>query len=125
MFIQTNPNPKQIFTSDCVVRALSIAQNQSWDKTYLELCIQGYAMGDWGSSNLVWSAYLKNKGFKRYVVPEECPVCYTVEDFCREYPEGTYILATGTHVVAVIDGDYYDSWDSGAEPIIYYWKKVN
>ena len=58
-------------------------------------------------------------------MPEECPVCYTVEDFCREYPEGTYILATGTHVVTVIDGDYYDTWESGSEPIIYYWKKVS
>ena len=125
MFIPTNPNPKQILTSDCVVRALAIAQDQSWEKTYLELSVKGFSMGDWGSSNLVWSAYLKDKGFRRYVVPEECPSCFTVRDFCENYPDGTYILATGSHVVAVIDGDYYDTWDSGAEPIIYYWKRVS
>ena len=27
------------------------------------------------------------------------------------------------NVIAVIDGDYYDSWDSGNEVPIYYWKQ--
>ena len=38
-------------------------------------------------------------------------------------PEGKYLLATGTHVVTVIDGDYYDTWDSGDEIPIYYFTK--
>ena len=125
MFIPENPNPIGIYTSDCVIRALSIAQDQSWEQTYIELSIQGFKMGDWGSSNLVWSAYLKDRGYKRYVIPDTCPACYTVRDFCEDYPQGTYILATGTHVVAVIDGDYYDSWDSGNEIPVYYWVKEN
>jgi len=33
------------------------------------------------------------------------------------------ILATGTHVIAVGDGNYYDTWDSGQEVPIYYWRK--
>ena len=123
MFISTNPNPMNKFTSDCVVRALSIAQEQTWDKTYIELCGVGFQMGDWGSSNAVWGAYLKDKGFLRYIIPNTCPKCYTIKQFCKDYPLGTYILATGSHVVAVIDGDYYDTWDSGNEVPIYYWKK--
>lgn len=52
---------------------------------------------------------------------ETCPDCYTVQDFCEEYSEGTYLVAIGDHVVTVIDGDYYDAWDSGNEiPISYY-----
>jgi hypothetical protein len=35
------------------------------------------------------------------------------------------MLATGTHVVAVIDGNYYDTWDSGDEVPIALWKKEN
>lgn len=49
----------------------------------------------------------------------------TVKDFCKENPIGTYILAISGHVVAVIDGDYFDTWDSGEEIPIYYWKKEN
>jgi hypothetical protein len=123
MFIQTNLNPLGTHTSDCVVRALAIAQNQSWEKTYLELCIQGFKMGDWGNANIVWSSYLRDRGFKRYIIPNTCPNCFTVKNFCEDYPHGIYILATGTHVVTVIDGDYYDLWDSGDEVPQYYWEK--
>ena len=123
MFIPTNPNPLGVHTSDCVIRALAIAQDQSWEQTYIELSMQGFVMGDWGNANIVWSAYLKDRGFKRYAIPNTCPSCFTVKDFCQKYPEGTYILATGTHVVAVIDGNYYDLWNSGDEVPQYYWKK--
>ena len=37
-----------------------------------------------GSSNAVWNAYLKSKGFTREIVSNDCPECYTINDFCRE-----------------------------------------
>lgn len=80
-------------------------------------------MGDMPSSNAVWGAYLKSRGFKRYIIPNECPDCYTVKDFCKDHPKGHYILGTGTHVIAIIDGFYYDTWDSGELIPIFYWKK--
>ena len=43
--------------------------------------------------------------------------------FCRMYPKGTYVIGTGTHAVCVIDGDYYDTGDSGDEIPQYFWKK--
>jgi len=59
------------------------------------------------------------------VIPNECPDCYTAEDFCREHPTGTYILGFGGHVATVIDGNIYDSWDSSRMIPIYYWHKEN
>ena len=118
-----NPNPHHKSRGDCVVRAISKAMNQSWNHTYLELCIQGYLMKDWGDSNEVWDSYLRGCGFIRKVIPNTCPDCYTVRDFCYDNPYGIFILATGSHVVAVIDGSYYDSYDSGMEsPIFYYMR---
>lgn len=118
-----NPNPKSIFVGDCVIRALTLACGQSWDKTYLQVSTHGYILKDMPSSNMVWGIYLKNQGFKRYIIPNECPDCYTVRDFCSDNPKGTYVLATGTHVITCIDGDYYDTWDSGNEVPIYYFRK--
>ena len=116
-----NPNPANNDTGDCVVRAISKALNQTWDETYWDLCDQGYLMGDWGDSNRVWDTYLRENGFIRKVIPNTCPRCYTVEDFCHDNPYGIFILATGNHVVAVIDGIAYDSWNSLREvPIFYY-----
>lgn len=122
-----NNNPENNKVGDCVIRAISKILNQDWQKTYIDLCLQGYMMCDMPSSNAVWSAYLKSKGFSRHIIPDTCPDCYTIIDFCNEYPVGDYLLATGSHVVAVEitkNGSfYYDTWDSGYEYPCYYWKK--
>lgn len=89
----------------------------------MDLCIQGFLMCDLPSSNNVCGAYLRMKGFKRYLIPDTCPDCYTVNDFTNEHRHGEYLLATNGHIVAVVDGQYCDSWDSGAEIPIYYWQK--
>lgn len=118
-----NLNPFGKHVGDCVVRALSLALDQDWDTTYLELMSQGFSMKDMPSSNAVWGQYLKNKGYKRHVIPDECPDCYTISEFCTDNPQGIYILGTGTHVVTVKDGSYYDTWDSGREIPLYYFEK--
>jgi hypothetical protein len=73
------------------------------------------------NSDSVWGAVLREEGFKRYIIPNSCPDCYTVKDFCIDHPRGTYVLGTGGHVVTVVNGDYFDSWDSGEEVPIFYW----
>ena len=123
MFIYYNPNPLNLHVGDCVIRAISKVTNQDWEKTYLDVVLQGYMMKDMPSANYVWGAYLMSRGFKRYIIPNTCPDCYTVRDFCADYPHGAYLLATGSHVIAVEDGNYYDAWDSGNEMIVYYWQK--
>ena len=67
--------------------------------------------------------YLKDKGFTRHIIPDTCPDCYTLEDFCREHPNGTFIVVLSGHVVTVVDGKAYDSWDSSCETVIYYWSR--
>lgn len=118
-----NPNPSLDLVGDCVIRALSLAVNLEWKKVYLELAVKGYELGDMPSSNAVWGSYLKSKGFRRHIIPNQCPDCYNVSDFAYDHPKGTYVLATGTHAVTCIDGIYYDTWDSGKEIPIYYWTK--
>ena len=106
-----------------MIRAISLTMEKDWDDTYLELLVQGFMMKDMPSSNHVWGTYLFEHGFERRIIPDTCPDCYTVAKFCEEFPQGTYILATGTHVIAVKDGNYHDTWDSGSEIPIFYWKK--
>ena len=123
MYVEFNPNPVRALVGDCTVRAISKALNKSWQDIYIELAIQGLNMNDMPSSNRVWGEYLYKNGFRRFIIPDSCPDCYTIKDFCKEHNRGKFILATGTHVVCAVDGNYYDSWDSGDEVPIYYWRK--
>lgn len=121
-FQSYNSNPVNNTVGDCTVRAISKTLDQDWEKTYIDLCLQGYIMCDMPSSNRVWGAYLKSKGYKRHLIDDDREN-YNVDAFCMEHPNGRYILAISGHVVAAVNGYYYDTWDSGDEVPVYYWYK--
>lgn len=121
MYIKYNPNPTGRSVGDCAVRAVAKALNIDWETAYVMISVNGYAMGDMPSSDSVWGAVLRENGFYRQSIPNTCPDCYTVKDFCDDNPYGVYVLAFGGHVATVVDGDLYDSWDSSNEVPIYVW----
>lgn len=118
-----NPNPKAVRVGDCVIRAICGVTGKDWVDVYTSLCTEGLVHGDMPNSNAVWGSYLRGMGYKRSALSDECPDCYTVEQFCKDHPHGKYVLALSGHVVCVKNGDYYDSWDSGKECPAYYWCK--
>lgn len=123
MYQSYNANPQHNRVGDCVIRGISTLLNEEWDKIYIDLCIQGLMQSDIPSSNAVWGTYLRDKGYTREVIPTECIDCYNVRRFCKEHQNGKYLLAISGHVVAVENGKYLDTWDSGDEIPIYYWFK--
>jgi len=123
MYIFYNPNPKGSNIGDCVIRALTKACDMTWDDVYLDLMLLGFVIKDMPSANHVWGTYLMQNGFQRFALPNTCPDCYSISDFCNDHPKGTYVLATGSHVITIIDGNYYDSWDSGREVPAYLFAK--
>lgn len=96
-----------------MIRAIAVATGKSWERVFDELYRVGRGEFDMMSSNNVWGLYLYRLGFQPFLLPESCPQCVTIKEFSRHFPHGRYIIGTGTHAVAVIDGDYYDTWDSG------------
>lgn len=121
MFIRYNENPCGKETGDCVIRAISIATNKNWYQVYAGLSVQGRYMCGWGNFNEIWSDYLQYLGFERYELPRNSK--YTVSDFAADHPNGVYVLGTGKHAVAVVNGDVIDSWDSTQEIPLYYFKR--
>lgn len=123
MYKYYNPSPIKANVGDCVIRALSKALNKDWEETYIDVCLQGLKMFDMPSANHVFGTYLKEHGFERHMIPDDRFGDYTLEDFCEEHSEGTYVVILPNHVVTTVDGDYYDLWNSGEERPLYYWKK--
>ena len=124
MWEQYNPNPLSRRVGDCAIRAVSKALDEDWETTYAMITTDGFAMADMPSSDAVWCATLRKHGFYRDAIPNSCPNCYTAEDFTKDHPKGTFVLAFGGHVATVKDGDLYDSWDSSQlVPQYYYYRK--
>lgn len=120
-FVKYNPNPTGRNVGDCAVRAIAKALDTDWETAYSMIVRNGYAMGDMPSSDSVWGAVLRQNGFYRKAIPNSCPDCYTVADFCDDNPVGTFVLGLGGHVATVVDGRLYDSWNSLNEIPIYVW----
>lgn len=124
MYQHYQPNPRGVHTDDCVIRALTKALDVDWDTASVYAIVQQIRDSDLYIKNYVWGNLLLRNGFTKHHIPDTCPDCFTVEDFAKEHPHGLYILGTGEHAVAVVDGDWYDTFDSGTMiPIVYYEKE--
>lgn len=122
-YIFFNPNCKGKHVTDCVVRAICRLENLSWLESFdqlTEICRQEC---DMPSSDKMWGLFLHSRGYTKHMIPEGTPFWYSVRDFCTDHPVGSYIVKTSGHVIAVVNGDYYDTFDSGDKYPIYYWRK--
>lgn len=123
MYIYYNPNPVGRNVGDCSIRAVAKALGISWEDAYALIVTNGYRMGDMPSSDSVWGSVLRQNGFRKEIIPNTCPDCYTAEEFAKDNPVGVYVLGFGGHVATVRDGKLYDSWDSSREIPQYFWTK--
>ena len=125
MYVYFNPNPARRVTSDCVIRAVCKLMDIDWDTAFLKLSYIAFIKKDSIEKGHVWGDFLKLNGYRRGHIPDSCPDCYTVENFCVDHPKGRYLLRidgmVSGHVVTVVDGDYYDTWESGGETVEYFY----
>ena len=116
-----NPNPVGKRVGDCAIRAISKALSVDWQTAYAMVISNGFIMGDMPSSDAVWGATLRQSGFRKAIIPDTCPDCYTAGQFAEDHPEGVFVLGFGGHVATVVDGQLFDTWDSSNEIPVYFW----
>lgn len=125
MFVMYQPNPANDGVGDCAVRAVAKVLGTTWEDAYTKLTMNGFLMGDMPSSDAVIASVLRQHGFKRGIVPNTCPDCYTLSDFAKDHPIGTFAVKTNNHITAVVDGNIFDAWDSSRRVPMYFWEKTN
>ena len=118
-----DPNPVRSGAIDCTVRAIAKALNVSWEKAHAMLSLNSFLMGSIQNDDAVLGSILRQHGFKRQVVPNYCPDCYTLEMFCEDHPRGTFVVKSPEHVTCIRNGTIYDSWDSSQKTVIFFWYK--
>lgn len=128
-----NANSNDKYVGDCVPRSLCLAFGEDYNDVRRDLNRIVRNKFPWAKFNYssVFEEYLKQRNIRFNNYPDEGT---TEDEFCDQHPEGTYLLLTGddkhaakgssTHMVCVIDGDIYDSWDSSEYKVIR-WATVS
>lgn len=122
-FREYNANSKDNNVGDCVVRTLSLAYGIDYDNVRTELlAIKRETRYNSYKVAPVYTKFMRNHGLvssgdvSKYGFSDKKP---TLSEFASNYPKGIYIvtcskrsLAPSTHIVCILDGDIWDSWDS-------------
>lgn len=123
-FIYYNANSRNKFTGDCVKRAISFALGLDYDQVARELNAAKKVNNEQQFNTMRnITKYLKSKGYSQQMMNKS----QTLGDFSAEHPEGTFICHTrssgghDSHLVAVQDGNIYDSWNSSDQIVQSYW----
>lgn len=118
-----NPNPKKNKAGDCVIRAICKATNRDWDSVFTDLIKLAFEMKYMPNDSEVWHEYLKRNGFVRHSLKvKKGQKRIRVNEFAERHKKGTYILKVANHIVACVDGYYYDTWDCGDCAVYSYFK---
>ena len=121
-----NANFKNKKTTDCVVRAISVALNKSWEDTFKELSAYtletGYMWNDSGACG--FKKFLKLKGYDKQKMPRRKDnTRYTVKEFIEELANknSIYIISVAGHLTVVKNLTLIDIWDCSDKSVGNYW----
>lgn len=119
-----NYNPKNKYESDCVIRSICAVTGDDWTTVFDELCAIGRKNYTMPNSKPTYEEYLKKHGFKwTYLKIVKGQKRISVKQFASKNKKGKYILNVANHMVAVVNGTYIDTWDSGDYRLYGYWSK--
>jgi hypothetical protein len=126
-----NANPKNKIASDCVIRALCTAMEEPYEKVYRELLEVSLKCGYVLNEKKCYERYLKEKGWVKHSQPRKKDnTKYTGKEWCEEvqthrhwYSPQMIASIGGHHIVAVMFGQVYDTWDSTNKCIGNYWER--
>ena len=122
------PNKKDIKDEygDCVIRSLTKVLDKSWHEVFDELVPIARECQCMPNMRTAYEIYLERKGFKYVGISNKKGTKRpTVESFTKAHKHGTYILRVAHHLVASVDGMYFDTWNSGSKSLYGYWEKTN
>ena len=111
-----NPNPKSRNIGDCTLRSYCAAFDITWKEAFdiaSKIAKQESSMIQYVSDKVLTDHFgcVVDEKYNKKVVKSKDRI--TVNEFAMSHPYGTYILHVRQHQVTVINGEYWDSWDSG------------
>lgn len=131
--VRYNANARGNSSPDCVARGLSLVFSMTYDNTLKELRqIQKDHHRDSYKTFVTIEEFIANHCSDKCIELKKSEYV-PVGEFADTHPAGTYIILCGKHsanfstehLVTVIDGKIYDSWDSRDYFVKKYWSVSN
>ena len=138
-FAYDNPNPKGKKTSDCVIRAIAIAECKSWGEIFTALCEIAQRTGYMVNDRKCYEKYLTAQGYVKCKQPRKPDgKKYTGQEFCDyifdleqrgEITTPVVIAHIGSHhITAFVHDDVmqvrcHDTWNPTLYCVGNYWFK--
>lgn len=120
-----NANPKNKRTSDCVIRALSLFLDKSWDDVLTDLYKIALKEKTVPTDDICYKKYLKSLGYEMLKQPRKFDnTKYTGKEFCEQVVKSNYKYLAhigGHHIVCISKNKINDIWDSSDGCIGNYW----
>lgn len=111
-----NANAMQNNVADCAVRAISLAEGETWDYTYEKLSTLAQRRGEMIDSADFIEAYLDD------LYPRERHYAKTVKEFSKEFPHGIFLVTMAGHITCIINGNIYDTFDPSERRMWCAWR---
>lgn len=134
--VNYNANSRGTSTGDCSVRAISLALNKDYRevKQILNESAKRLRTHEYNSSKNIIEVISNVFHQGKYTDIRDQKL--TVEQFADQHPSGIYIIGCGRtpdahkqyryslggHIVTIINGKVFDTWDSRDWYVIKYWK---
>ena len=123
-----NANPHNRFTTDCVIRAISTALEIPYNDVVREMAELQCKTGFDPSEKTAINKYLSSKGWVKQKQPRNYfdGTKLTGKEFCYRINPNLRVIANigGHHIVAIINGKVWDTWNSTDGCIGNYWIKA-
>lgn len=129
-FVYYQPNRKDLKDQygDCTIRALSKALNVTWLEAFdltIPICREAQVTSIFSAPAKIRCPLMEKLGFQYTGISNrrgsKRP---TVIEFAKAHPTGTFICNVANHEIAVVDGKYYDTWDSGDCSLYGYFERM-
>ena len=109
MFEYYNANPLGRHVNDCAVRAISLAEEETWDNTYIKLANYARKQGITFSEIEFIDQYLSDR-YDEFCQGKDKKI-FTVGDFAKLKLKGRWLVTMSGHITTVIDGVIYDTFN--------------
>ena len=122
-----NVNPKGRKTTDCVVRALTLATGKKYEEVFMELVDLSLKTGYFMNEKRLEEKFLENNGFVKVKQPRKWDnTKYQIGEVDKLIKSGNdtpVIIRCAHHLTCVIGDTLYDLWDCRRKCISNYYVK--